>query len=61
MLGRAPAPVHQELEEDDKNTDKHGETEEYEAPPEHREAVGFSVRLLARIHLSWLKPISVPA
>ena len=57
--GGPPAPVHQELHEDNQNTDKHSQAQEDEAPAEHREAVGLPLLLLDLLHLGLIRPLPV--
>ena len=54
----AKAPVHQQLHEDDEDTDQHSKAEEDEAPPEDREAVRLPVRLLGPL-CALVRPVPV--
>ena len=47
----APAPVHQQLDQDHEHADEHGEPHQDEAPAEHGEAVGLRLRLLGNSEL----------
>ena len=43
--GLAPAPVHQQLDQDHEHADEHGEPHQDQAPAEHGEAVGLRLML----------------
>ena len=58
--GRPPAPVHEELDEDDEDADQHAQPQHDEAPAEQGEAVGLPVLLLALPSLAVLRSRPVP-
>ena len=59
--GCAPAPVHEELYEDDEDADQHAHPQQDEAPAEQGEAVGLPVLLLGLRSLGVVRsrPVSV--
>ena len=51
----APAPVHQELDEDNEDTDQHDHPHHDQTPPEHWETVGLRVSffVITQIRVTW--------